>query len=112
MTTTLTTKSGIRNGYDFARDGRTTWVGDSAHKGTEIFFSDHLGQWVAVDLENQQVSTVDRIAAVRLCDPSSDGLAYEDFLACDLDGTGLWIVDAEWLEGLEPGTVEVVFAEV
>lgn len=108
----MTSKTARRNGYDFERNGTITWVGDSQHKGTDIYFSDRLGKWVIIDLENPSVSFCDHIAAVRIADgEDADSGLNQASLAMDLDGEGIWIVSADDLDEFEDGYVEVVFSE-
>ena len=105
---TLTTKTAHRDEYTFDKNGTVVCVTDGNQSGTDVFWSERQSRWVFVDYNNSSVSYAERIAAVRLCegqDPE-EGL-NQNCLACDLDGPGLWIVDAE----CEDGYVETIFTE-
>ena len=95
--------------YTFTRDGRAEWIGDNQHRGTEVFWSEHRQRWVFVDLENEEVYFADRIALVRLQEEqdAEHGL-NRNCLACDLEGQGLWIVDADYLDDCDEGYLELV----
>lgn len=110
MTAEYTTKTAHRDGYDFARDGQVTWVGDAHHKGTSVFWSDHRDRWIFVDHENPDVTEVEHFAAVRLLaeGDADDGL-NQAMLACDLDGPGLWLIPVDALDDFDVDYVEVVF---
>lgn len=88
-----------------------THIADSFGNVASVFFCPIVRKWVAVDPEAQKVTQVDRIAAVKLC----KGQDYENGLsqaaiAIDID-QGIWIVDADWLEDVLAGYVEIIFSE-
>lgn len=78
------------------------FIGDSHHKGTNFYWQERLEQWVVVDLENELVSTHDRLALVR-CEGDADEGLNQECLGCDLDGAGLWLVDAEYVDECDEG---------
>lgn len=77
------------------------FIGDSHHKGTNFYWQERLERWVVVDLENREVSFHERLALVR-CNDADKGL-NQNCLGSDLDGPGLWLVDAEYVEECEEG---------
>lgn len=77
----------------FTKTGEITWVGDAHHKGTDIYYSERLKQWVVVDLENKRVSFADRLAVYSSEADGDDTGLNRDCVACDLDGQyGFWVV--------------------
>ena len=103
----MTTNELKASGYTFTKDGRAEWIGDAQHRGTEVFWSEHRQRWVLVDLENEALQIVERIAVVRCNGDAEEGL-NQNCLACDLEGQGLWIVDADYLDDCDEGYLDVI----
>ena len=125
-----TTKTDRRNGYDFSRDGGVTWVGDSGHLGTDVYYSARAQRWVFIDYENKGKAPkfVESIAAVFLPSTDIDGDPEDAYpnsardyylnqtaLAGDWGEQGvLAIVDSADVEALREhygDEIEVIFVE-
>ncbi len=82
--------------YVVSRDGRVTRVSDGT-SDHYLFWAEAWGKWVIVS--DDEVTLVDRIAAVTANDPDDeiDNTPIENAaLACDLGvKDGLWIVDTD-----------------
>lgn len=78
------------------------FIGDGNCKGTNFYWQDRINQWVVVDLETQSVSTHDELVLVR-CSGDTDKGLNQMCLGCDLEGQGLWLIDADDLESYEDG---------
>jgi len=88
------------------------WIGDSGHRGTDVYWSEKMGQWVFVDLENRELRFADKIAVYRSeVDGDETGLNHADVLAVDFDGPGLWLIgmDADEDPAPERDDVELIW---
>jgi hypothetical protein len=74
-------------------------IRDGHDRGAGVIHDGH--NWWIVDLEHTTLTKADRLALVRLNPPADpeEGLSQVT-LACDLDGPGIWLVDAGDLEDL------------
>jgi hypothetical protein len=78
------------------------WVGDCRHKGADIYYSQRLHQWVVIAMDGPQATFHNSLAVVTLAEGTAAGERLAQVcLACDLDEPcGVWVVDANALEGL------------
>jgi len=77
-------------------------IGDSGHKGSELYWCEPLDQWVIVSLEQApRLSVVQDIALVRLHEDADPDAIARWALACDFeDVKPLFVLDAARLEQL------------
>jgi hypothetical protein len=77
-------------------------IGDSGHKGTDLYWCEPLGRWVFVTLEPAPRLTVAQdIALVRLHEDADPDAIERWALACDFeDVMPLFVLDAARLEQL------------
>jgi len=77
-------------------DRKVVCIGDSGHKGTDVYWCETISQWVCVDLDNGgQAVTCEGIALVRLhedADPSDSLQQWTLASDCERE-KGLWLID-------------------
>jgi hypothetical protein len=85
----------VCNGMGIEPD-RVEAIVDGHHRGTEIYWSSWLQQWVVVDLENDKIGKYDRLVIYHSNRCGDETGLNHVCVACDLDATpGMWVVDAE-----------------
>jgi hypothetical protein len=86
------------------------WVGDGSHKGADIYYSERIRKWVVIALDVPGATFHDSLAVVTLADGADAGEQLDQAcLARDRDDTrGVWVVDADELDGLRGAFGEVL----
>lgn len=86
-------------------------IGDSEHRGADVWW-DALGdRWWIADLESNHLKCCESIALVRCNGEADDGL-NQSAMAMDLDGSGVWLIHPRGLRLFAPGYIDVIWCSV
>jgi hypothetical protein len=77
-------------------------IGDSGHRGTDIYWSEPIGKWVIVNLDPApKLTAVKEIALLRLHEDADPEALERLALACDFEGEkAIFVIDAAELADL------------
>ena len=84
-------------------DRKVVCIGDSGHKGTDLYWCETIGRWICVSLDGVPLMmTAEDIALIRVHEDANpeDGVS-QMAVACDCEREkGLWLIEAKDLAEL------------